>query len=782
MAESKPATPRPATAARFCLAGILFVIVAFAVEGLWSPDLWWQLATGRWIVDHGQIPSTDPFSFTAADNEWIELRWLFCLAIYGVWQLGGPTLLIAGKTIFLMLTFGVLVWAAPRTSKTLLGALLMALAVVASLGRFAVRPELITYLFLATFIVSTERLASDRCRRGLWFMPLAQIVWTNAHTLFILGPVVCWAYWLGSLLRPSASQSPVADTEACAPPTSQPSVRRRLLITATLVTAACFINPYVYRGAFFPFKLFLETQQTHFLTQHIDELRTLTSVPIATWSWNIWAVVILFAASALTFLKESKSWHPGRLILWLALAYLAVTSIRNLALFAIVATAVSLHNVEERLRTLGTASDQSMAPRADRFAATGQWALALFLIAFAWLGASNRFAQDQSDNRRAGLGVVEQNIPCQAVDFLLEANVAPEIYSSMADGNYLIWASNGKYRAFVDGRLEVYGDEFLQKYFTQTDDFDAIVTKHGINAVLLQRENFAWLVARLAADPKWALVHLDARNLVYLRDVSANSDLIARHRLDPQKPFTPRGDEPDESPPGLANWIGGVGRPWYSVGMARTFLTFGAVENAETYLQRALDHYPDDVDARSLMAAVKIIRGRPTEAERLLTGIDLSPSQMADHYFILSELLRFQGRNAEAVAALTRAAEADPADVTILTRLAETCILANDIPKAIESFRAALKQSPTNPQLWMRLGICLESRGDQEAAIRAYRESVRHNPALYTVQNQLGILLARQGDAAGARKCFEEALRVNPEYESARNNLQNFAAPAANQP
>ena len=614
MAESKPATPRPATAARFCLAGILFVIVAFAVEGLWSPDLWWQLATGRWIVDHGQIPSTDPFSFTAADNEWIALRWLFCLAIYGVWQLGGPTLLIAGKTIFLMLTFGVLVWAAPRTSKTLLGALLMALAVVASLGRFAVRPELITYLFLATFIVSTERLASDRCRRGLWFMPLAQIVWTNAHTLFILGPVVCWAYWLGSLLRPSASQSPVADTEACAPPTSQPSVRRRLLITATLVTAACFINPYVYRGAFFPFKLFLETQQTHFLTQHIDELRTLTSVPIATWSWNIWAVVILFAASALTFLKESKSWHPGRLILWLALAYLAVTSIRNLALFAIVATAVSLHNVEERLRTLGTASDQSMAPRADRFAATGQWALALFLIAFAWLGASNRFAQDQSDNRRAGLGVVEQNIPCQAVDFLLEANVAPEIYSSMADGNYLIWASNGKYRAFVDGRLEVYGDEFLQKYFTQTDDFDAIVTKHGINAVLLQRENFAWLVARLAADPKWALVHLDARNLVYLRDVSANSDLIARHRLDPQKPFTPRGDEPDESPPGLANWIGGVGRPWYSVGMARTFLTFGAVENAETYLQRALDHYPDDVDARSLPPTAKPTPAPPTRA------------------------------------------------------------------------------------------------------------------------------------------------------------------------
>lgn len=782
MAESKPASPRIATAANLCLAGILLVIVAFAVEGLWSPDLWWQLGTGRWIVDHGQVPSTDPFSYTATGNEWIELRWLFCLATYAGWQLGGPTLLIAAKTLVLILTFGVLAWAAPRASKTLFGAVILALAVVASLGRFAVRPELFTYLFLATFIVSTERLASDRCRRGLWFMPIVQIVWTNAHTLFILGPVVCWSYWLGSLLRSSSPQSPVMETNetnACVIPGNPSSIPRRLLLTASLVTAACFLNPYVIRGALFPFKLFLETQQTHFLTQHIDELRTLTSVPITTWSWNIWAVVILFAASAVTFLRGSKSWHPGRLILWLAFAYLAVTSIRNLALFAIVAAAVSLHNLEDRLRWLGTSPDPSATPR---HAPIGQFALALLLIAFAWLGASNRFAQHQSNNRRAGLGVVEQNIPRRAVDFLLESSASPEVYASMADGDYLIWASNGKYRAYVDGRLEVYGDEFLRNYFTQADDFDALVAKHAINTVLLQRENFGWLLAKLAADPRWVLVHLDARNLVYLRDVPAHRDLIARHRLDPQKPFTPHGGEPDESRIGLAKWIGGVGRPWYSVGMARTFLTFGAVENAETYLHRALEKYPDDIDARSLMAAVQIIRGRPTEAERLLTGVDLSPSQLADHHFILSELLRFQGRNAEAVAALTKAAEAAPDDTTILSRLAETCILANDIPKAIDAFRAAVKLSPTNPQLWMRLGICLESRGDQTGAINAYKESVRMNPNLFTVQNQLGILLARQGDAAAARKCFEEALRANPDYESARNNLQNFAAPAANQP
>jgi hypothetical protein len=34
-------------------------------------DLGWQLATGRWIVEHRQIPSTDVLSYTAAGKPWI---------------------------------------------------------------------------------------------------------------------------------------------------------------------------------------------------------------------------------------------------------------------------------------------------------------------------------------------------------------------------------------------------------------------------------------------------------------------------------------------------------------------------------------------------------------------------------------------------------------------------------------------------------------------------------------------------------------------------------------
>src|SRR5690349_22131300 len=34
-------------------------------------DLGWQLATGRWVVKHHRVPSTEVFSYTAQGNLWI---------------------------------------------------------------------------------------------------------------------------------------------------------------------------------------------------------------------------------------------------------------------------------------------------------------------------------------------------------------------------------------------------------------------------------------------------------------------------------------------------------------------------------------------------------------------------------------------------------------------------------------------------------------------------------------------------------------------------------------
>src|SRR5881396_1918975 len=76
------------------LAGLGLFFLALAIREIWAVDLWWQLRTGQWIVDHRSVPSHDTLSYTAGDHPWIEMRWLYCVAAYLLWQVGGSTVLI----------------------------------------------------------------------------------------------------------------------------------------------------------------------------------------------------------------------------------------------------------------------------------------------------------------------------------------------------------------------------------------------------------------------------------------------------------------------------------------------------------------------------------------------------------------------------------------------------------------------------------------------------------------------------------------------------------------
>src|SRR5581483_10015334 len=46
-----------------------------------DPDLWWHLATGRWIIGHARVPMSDPFSATHGGQTWYAHEWLAELGI-----------------------------------------------------------------------------------------------------------------------------------------------------------------------------------------------------------------------------------------------------------------------------------------------------------------------------------------------------------------------------------------------------------------------------------------------------------------------------------------------------------------------------------------------------------------------------------------------------------------------------------------------------------------------------------------------------------------------------
>lgn len=579
-------------------AALCALFLCLSIQRIWNVDVWWQLATGRWIVEHHAFPRHDVFSFTVPDHPWIELRWIFCVLAYWGWEAGGPAALILGQTAVIGAAYAVIVAANRAASISACGVFILGLGVVSGVSRYVPRPEIFTDLWLAVFLVVLQRAIQDRRPRLLLILPIVQVVWVNSHTLFVLGPIVAWAFAGGEIVSWVMGRRDAVSAR----------MMRHLIVAASFVSAACLVNPYGIDGARFPFTLFREIHKGSVLGSTIDEFRSPFSVPFAALSWDIRVALALVLVTGGTFVLRRRHINPARLLTWLAFVYLAAVSVRNVMLLAIVSAWAGLANLGDHARHPAESSRPASLPRG--LIALGHPAMAIGFAIFSWYFVSDRFPARFSSVRSSGVGVVEVARPSTAVDFLLaHPEIQANVYSDLADGSYLAWAASPRFPVFVDGRLEVYGEPFMVEAMAVGETtFDALAKRWNFNVALLRSDRDGLLAYHLMTSPDWALVHLDARSVLFVRDIPAHAAVIAANRIDPQRPWIPRQTEPDERVTGLAARIGRVPRPWHSLGMAKAFLAVDGIDNALTYLRRTLETAPDNAEALYLVRMIEDAR------------------------------------------------------------------------------------------------------------------------------------------------------------------------------
>ena len=168
-----------------CVALVYGLIAGLRTVG--DPDIGWQLATGRWIVQHRSIPYTDVFSYTVHGAEWIYPV-LSQLLFYGVFVLGGYTLL---SWLGAATTVGTVAMLVRRGQTPALILAILALPMVAE--RTTPRAEMFTELLFAAFVSILWHY--HRSGRGpLWTLPILMCLWVNLHLGFIAGLGMCGAY------------------------------------------------------------------------------------------------------------------------------------------------------------------------------------------------------------------------------------------------------------------------------------------------------------------------------------------------------------------------------------------------------------------------------------------------------------------------------------------------------------------------------------------------------------------------------------------------------------
>ena len=199
-------------------------------------DLGWQLATGRWVVEHRQVPGTDVFSYTARGQEWIYPPFSGVL-FFLLYRMGGYAALswlgalACVGTVALQLRRG--------------GGITMMLALVSVpvlAFRTGPRSEMFTTLLFAAFL----SLLWQQYREGrapLYWLPPLMLLWANLHYGFLAGFGAMGAYVMLELLElPFAARRAPAWTRL-----------RRAAPWLLLTPVATLLNPWGPRlyAAFF---------------------------------------------------------------------------------------------------------------------------------------------------------------------------------------------------------------------------------------------------------------------------------------------------------------------------------------------------------------------------------------------------------------------------------------------------------------------------------------------------------------------------------------------------
>jgi hypothetical protein len=175
--------------------GMLGIVVGAALcwrimitTGL-SGDVWWQLATGQWMIAHHRLMTRDVFSYTVYGRTWITEEWGYALLLAGLVRWWGPVafwILSAGVATLALVA---LTARLRRDGSGWTWTGILVLLVALSLAQFLRdRPQTVSYLL---FAVELWLLARARTRpRTLWVFPPLLMVWANLHGSFLLGLLV----------------------------------------------------------------------------------------------------------------------------------------------------------------------------------------------------------------------------------------------------------------------------------------------------------------------------------------------------------------------------------------------------------------------------------------------------------------------------------------------------------------------------------------------------------------------------------------------------------------
>lgn len=522
------------------IAAFLAVVACLGWFDVVNLDFGWHLKTGEVIAATGSIPKVDVFSYVAEGNPWLDSHWLFQLLLHGSHSLAGIRGVVLLRVGVAVLTFSLLLATRYRREYFALSLIVGLLALFVAFQRFLLRPELLTLCFLAATFYLIENLPRHR-RLSLLALPAVQVAWNNVHGLHVLGPVFLLLHLLGDLLQDRLVR---ALPRFPAPPDLVREWRPRIAVTAAC-WAALLVNANGLAGIVYPYEIFGELVALPTVFSHLGELQSPFGLVGVPFPHPAVCYKLLLLLSLLALLGQLGRLRLAHLLPYAAFLFLSTLALRNMSLFAIVATPVTIRNL------YGVAD--FVARRRARPLAVAPALVMLQSLAFvglsAWIGArvADDSLYDRLGYRRRFGAQVSDTFPVEAARYLRERGLQGRLFNNPEIGGYLIWQLYPRHQVALDGRWEVYGD-FLARIreLEQPAAFGRFAARHGVEAVVLQKSSsaFASMLPWLRGSPDWYLAADTPRAVVFERTPTGRrrgAEGVRRRRSVPRASGIPPG-------------------------------------------------------------------------------------------------------------------------------------------------------------------------------------------------------------------------------------------------
>jgi hypothetical protein len=263
--------------------GLFGAVFLASIAPLRNYDLFWHLATGRWILEHRALPLRDPFAVASDRILWINGEWLFEIVAHLIELAGGLTALSVARAL---LAAGVVAasWLIARKETDDVTSLLLVTAAWAGAARtFDFRPSSAAMLFVVLSIAARKPLTHG----------ILSALWINVHPSALLAPGI-------ALL----------------------TTRRPLPVIASL--AGLLINPWGWRAIAAPLELLAFVGSGTFInTEWLPSSPRLFPIPY---------ICVVAGAAAFAVSKDVRT-HWWRIALFAGFSFLAIRHVRHQPLF-----------------------------------------------------------------------------------------------------------------------------------------------------------------------------------------------------------------------------------------------------------------------------------------------------------------------------------------------------------------------------------------------------------------------------------------------------------------